>query len=219
MLLSSDTDVSPGEKEDIELLEQALEKALWVRTGTGPSKKDSNKQCAPRKETKEGMQAFAVSKGNQTTTRSTSKSASLARKEHKRPGTSVSSTLGSKASASHNPGHHKTSIHRNMIQNCLVSSAGIVHHQPARKSQQAVSASGCVDPGQLHTSAFHSKNKTNRGNVLSGNDLGRAAAISMPSSNNTAPVSHTAESGAPCLPQQNGYVFTQLDHEDHILWG
>ncbi|KAG8006961.1 hypothetical protein GBF38_023050 [Nibea albiflora] len=161
------TDVSPGEKEDIELLEQALEKALWVRTGTGPSKKDPNKQCVPRKETKEGTQAFAVSKGNQTTTRSTSKSASLARKEHKRP-------------------------------------AGIVHHQPARKSQQAVSASGSVEPGQLHTSAFHSKNKTSRGNALSGNDLGRAAAISMPSSNNTAPVSHTAEPGAPSLPQQNG---------------
>ncbi|TMS14932.1 Tubulin epsilon and delta complex protein 2 [Larimichthys crocea] len=184
---AADTDVSPGEKEDIELLEQALEKALWVRTGTGPSKKDSNKQCAPRKETKEGMQAFAVSKGHQTTTRSTSKSASLARKEHKRP-------------------------------------AGIVHHQPARKSQQAVSASGCVDPGQLHTSAFHSKNKTNRGNVLSGNDLGRAAAISMPSSNNTAPVSHTAESGAPCLPQQNGTASDQtaqwrsLRRKQNRLW-
>ncbi|XP_019113573.2 tubulin epsilon and delta complex protein 2 isoform X2 [Larimichthys crocea] len=184
---AADTDVSPGEKEDIELLEQALEKALWVRTGTGPSKKGSNKQCAPRKETKEGMQAFAASKGNQTTTRSTSKSASLARKEQKRP-------------------------------------AGIVHHQPARKSQQAVSASGCVDPGQLHTSAFHSKNKTNRGNVLSGNDLGRAAAISMPSSNNTAPVSHTAESGAPCLPQQNGTASDQtaqwrsLRRKQNRLW-
>lgn len=96
MLLFSDTDASPGEKEDIELLERALEKALRVRTGTGPSKKDSKKQSAPRKEThttvvksKEGMQASAASKGNRTTT-STFKSVSFHRKEHISRGTSVS---------------------------------------------------------------------------------------------------------------------------------
>lgn len=103
MLLSSHTDASPGEKEDIELLEQALEKALRVRTGTGPSKKASNKQSAPRKEThttvvapKEGMRASAASKGNRST-RSTSKSASFDRKERISPGTSVSFTLASKS--------------------------------------------------------------------------------------------------------------------------
>ncbi|XP_044036199.1 tubulin epsilon and delta complex protein 2 isoform X3 [Siniperca chuatsi] len=114
---AADTDTSPGEKEDMELLERALEKALRVRTGTGPSKKDCDrsKQSAYRKEpgttvvtSKEGMQASAASKGNQTTTRSTSKSASLDRKEHKKP-------------------------------------AGIVHQHAARKSQQGVSASGPLD--------------------------------------------------------------------------
>lgn len=100
MLLSSDTDASPGEKEDIELLEQALEKALRVRTSSGPSKKASNKQSAPRKEThttvvtpKEGMQASAASKGN----RSTRSTAGFDRKERISPGTSVSFTLASKS--------------------------------------------------------------------------------------------------------------------------
>lgn len=218
MLLSSDTDTSPGEREDIELLERALEKALRVRTGTGPSKKDSDrdKQSAPRKEpgttvvtSKEVMQP---SKGNQTTTRATSKSASLDRKEHQKPGTSVSSTLVSRSSASHNPGQSKTTINRNVIQNCPVPSAGIVHHQAARKSgKQAVSVSGALDPAQLHPSTLHSKNKTMRSNVLSG----KAAAICTPSSNNTVPVSHTEESGAQSLPPQNGYVFTQPDHEEN----
>ncbi|XP_035511125.1 uncharacterized protein LOC118323291 [Morone saxatilis] len=188
------TDASPGEKEDIELLEQALEKALRVRTGTGPSKKDINKQSAPRKEpsttivtSKEGNQVSAASKGNQTTTRSTLKSASLGRKEHKKP-------------------------------------AGIVHHQAARKSQQTVSASGALDPGQLHTSTLHSKNKTIRSNVLSGNDLVKAAAISTPSSNSTVPVSHTEECGAHSLPRQNGIASDQtakwksLRSKQNRLW-
>ncbi|KAM6913653.1 tubulin epsilon and delta complex protein 2 [Lycodopsis pacificus] len=86
---ATDTDRSPGEKEDMEMLERALEKALRVRTGTGCSKKASRKQSPPRKEPgttavacKEGTQASA-SKGNQSTSRSASKSA--ASKEHKKP--------------------------------------------------------------------------------------------------------------------------------------
>ncbi|XP_078126366.1 uncharacterized protein tedc2 isoform X2 [Sander vitreus] len=170
-----DTVTSPGEKEDMELLERALQKALRVRTGTGSSKKASKKQSAPRKEpgttaavtSKEGRQASAASKGNQTTNRSTSKSASFDRKEHKKPG-------------------------------------GIVHQQAAaRNSEQAVSASGSLDRDQLHTSTLHSKIQTIRSNVLSGNDLGRAAAISIPS-DNTVPVSHTQGSGAHSLPRQTG---------------
>ncbi|XP_041634218.1 uncharacterized protein LOC121503742 [Cheilinus undulatus] len=92
-----DTDTSPGEKEDIELLERALKKALQVRTGTDPSKKDSdrNKLPAHSKElstaavkSKEARQTSAASKGNHSSIRSTSKSASLDRKEYKTPGTS-----------------------------------------------------------------------------------------------------------------------------------
>ncbi|XP_060882610.1 tubulin epsilon and delta complex protein 2 isoform X2 [Labrus mixtus] len=136
------SDTSPGEKEDIELLERALEKALQVRTGTGPSKKDSdrNKLPAQPKEqatyvvtVKEGKQTAAASKGNQTTFRSTSKSASLDRKEHKKPGASVSSS------------------------------------KAARKSQQAISKSGSLCQGQIYTSTLHSKNKTTK-SELSGNE-------------------------------------------------
>ncbi|XP_041813561.1 uncharacterized protein LOC121621234 isoform X2 [Chelmon rostratus] len=145
---ATDTDTSPAEKEDIDLLERALEKALQVRTGAAPSRKDSNKQSAPQKEpgttvvtSKQGAKASAASKGIQTTTRSMSKSAILDRKEHKGPGASVSSALASKSSASYNPGQCKTTISGNIIRNC----PGILHHQTARKSQQAVSASGSLD--------------------------------------------------------------------------
>lgn len=122
MLLSSDTDTSPGEKEDIELLERALEKALRIRTGTGVSKKDHdrNKKSAPQKEPattvvefKEGMQASA-SKANQTTKRSTSKSAGIDKKEHKKPGASVSSMLGPKSAAGYHSEQSKTIINRNI---------------------------------------------------------------------------------------------------------
>lgn len=95
MLLSSDTDASLGAKEDMELLEQALEKALHVRTGTRP-KKAPTKQSAPQKEmptaAKEGGQASAASKGKQTTRR-TFKSAGFDRKHHICPGMSVSRSL------------------------------------------------------------------------------------------------------------------------------
>ncbi|KAJ4932609.1 hypothetical protein JOQ06_011027 [Pogonophryne albipinna] len=188
-----DTVTSPMEKEEMELLERALEKALRVRTGTVSSKKDSNKQSACRKASsasavtsKEGMQASTAPKGNQKTARSTSKSASLDRKDHRKP-------------------------------------AGIVHHQAARASQQAVSASGSLARGQLHTSTLHSKNKTIRSNELSGTDLGTAAAFST-HSHNTVPVSHRLESGAHSLPPQKGKASDQtakwktLRRKQNRLW-
>lgn len=93
MLLSSDTDASLGEQEDIELLEQALEKALHVRTGTRP-KKAPSKQSAPQSEmptaAKEGEQASAASKETKKTTRRTFKSSGFDRKDHIRPGMSMS---------------------------------------------------------------------------------------------------------------------------------
>lgn len=219
-MLSSGTDTAPVENEDIKLLEQALEKALRVRTGTGPSKTDSKKQYAPlRKEpgptvlaSKEGTQASATSKGSQTTTRLTSNSASL---DRKRPGTSASSTPGSKTSVSYNTVRRKTT-NRNTIQTRAVYSAGTVHHQAGRKSQQAASASGSLDLGQLHTSALQTKSKTIRSNVLSGGDIGKAAAISTPSYK-TEPASHTGKSHS--LPGPNRYVFTQQvhTHESNII--
>lgn len=93
-----DTDTSPGEKEDIELLERALEKALQVRTGTDPSKKDSDRNRLPAHskelstaavKSKEARQTSAASKGNHSSVRSTSKSASLDRKDYKTPGRSL----------------------------------------------------------------------------------------------------------------------------------
>lgn len=212
---ATDTDISPGEKEDMELLERALEKALRVRTGTGYSKKASLKQSPSQKKPGttavacKGMQVSAAFKGNQSTSRSTSKSATS--KEHKRSAPSAPSTLGSEPSANHDPGQCQTTINRKITQKCPLSSDGVVHRQAARKG------SGSVDLGQIHTSTLHSKKKTIRSNTLSGREPGQAAAISA-LSNNMLPVSQTEEPAAHGLPQRNGYVFTQLDHkENHTL--
>ncbi|XP_018536348.1 uncharacterized protein LOC108886149 [Lates calcarifer] len=226
---ATDTNTSPEEQDDIELLERALEKALRVRTGSGASKKDPdrNKQSGPWKEpgasavmSKDVTQSSGPSKGGQTTVRSTSKSASLDRKEHKKPGSSVSSTLDSKLSASNNPGRSKTTNNRSVIHNRVVSSAGVVHHQAARKLQQTGSASGSLD----HISTLHSKNKTVKSSVLSGDDLDKAATISAHSSNNTVPFSYTHESGAHSLFQHNGIPSEQttkwksLRSKQNRLW-
>ncbi|XP_068434792.1 tubulin epsilon and delta complex protein 2 isoform X3 [Clinocottus analis] len=108
-----DTDTSPGEKEDMELLERALEKAFRVRAGTGYSKKASSKQSPPQKEPGttavacKGMQASAASKGNQSTSRSRSKSATS--KEHKRPDGIVHHQAARKGSGSVDLGQFHTS--------------------------------------------------------------------------------------------------------------
>lgn len=115
---ATDADTSPEDKDDIELLERALQKALRVRTGTGASKKDSNKQSAPGSAvvtSKEGIQACSAPKGNHTTTRSTSKSAGLDRKDRKKSGGIVhhqragKSQQGVSSSGSRDLGHSHAS--------------------------------------------------------------------------------------------------------------
>lgn len=202
MLLPSDTNTSPGEKEDIELLEQLLEKALWVRTGSGASKKDPDrdKQSGPRKElgtsavaSKHLAQSSASSEGSQRTIRSTSQSASLDRKQHKKPGSSLSSSLGSRPSACNKSGLSKTSNNRGTVQKHPVSSAGAVHHHAARKSQRAGLAAASLDC-------------SNKKTVKSSEDLRKAAAVSTSSSNNIVPFSHTDKPEAHRLPQHTEYV-------------
>ncbi|XP_040012496.1 hyphally regulated cell wall protein 3 [Xiphias gladius] len=217
---ATDTKTSPGETEDIDLLERALEKALWVRTGTETSKNkpDRNKESGSRKEpgtsavtSKDVTQSSAPSKASQTTIKSTSKS---------KPGSSVSSTLGSRPSASNNPRQSKSTNYRNIVQKDPVSSARVVHHHTARKLQQAGSASGSLD----HISTLHSKNKTVKSSVLSDDDLGKAAAISTPSSNDAVPLSHTDEPGAHSLLQHDGVPSEQaakwksLRSKQNRLW-
>lgn len=97
-LRASDAGASAREREDMELLEQALEKALKVRAGNEPSKKDSKTPSLTRKETqdavvrKEGPLASAPSKGKQSS-RSASKSASSNRTQPIHSGTFWSFTL------------------------------------------------------------------------------------------------------------------------------
>lgn len=92
--VQSDAGASAREREDMELLEQALKKVLKVRAGSGPSKKDSKAPSSSQKETrdaavvvcKEGALASAPSKRKQSS-RSALKSASSNRKEHANSGT------------------------------------------------------------------------------------------------------------------------------------
>lgn len=104
MLLPSKTEISPRDKEDLELLERALEKAFCVRTGTGHPAKETNKQSAPLKDprtsavpSKEGRQTSAAPSSKQTN-RMTSKSGRLDRKEQKKTGASVAAFAWTPAS-------------------------------------------------------------------------------------------------------------------------
>lgn len=94
-MFASDAGASTREREDMDLLERALKKALKVRAGSGPSKKDSKTLSLTQKETsgsaavvvcKEGTLASAPPKRKQSS-RSTLKSASSNRKEHTKSGT------------------------------------------------------------------------------------------------------------------------------------
>ncbi|XP_026200814.1 tubulin epsilon and delta complex protein 2 [Anabas testudineus] len=220
---ATDTNISPGKTEDLALLERALEKALHVRTASRVSEKDPkrNKHPGPQKEAgatsvlfKDVTQSSAPYKGSQTTIRSTSKSkASLDRKCHKRPG---SSTLGSRPSASYNPGQSKTINNRNRIQNHSVSSVGAVYHQTARKSQ----LDGSTHASLTRIPTLQSKNATVRSN--SDDDLEKADTASSPS-NDTVPYSHIRE-WAHSVPQQNGTLPEQaakwksLRTKENRLW-
>uniref|UniRef100_A0A3Q0S4G3 Uncharacterized protein n=1 Tax=Amphilophus citrinellus TaxID=61819 RepID=A0A3Q0S4G3_AMPCI len=166
MLFSSYSDISPCEKEDIGLLERALEKALRVRTGSEHSKKGS-KLPGPQKEmgilgvsSMDVTHLSAAHRGSQRTTRSSSKSASLDRKGYRKPALSVCSSLGSRPLASSNPGQTKTTDNRNTLQKHPASSAGAVHQQASRKLQQVVPPSVSPD----HITSLLSKNKTVRSN-------------------------------------------------------
>lgn len=104
VLLPSKTEISPRDKEDLELLERALEKAFCVRTGTGHPAKETNKQSAPLKDprtsavpSKEGRQTSAAPSSKQTN-RMTSKSGRLDRKEQKKTGASVAAFAWTPAS-------------------------------------------------------------------------------------------------------------------------
>ncbi|XP_029015330.1 tubulin epsilon and delta complex protein 2 isoform X2 [Betta splendens] len=185
---TADTYTSPEEKEDLELLERALEKALQVRTASEVSEKDPkrSKQAVPRTEPgaasascKDGIQSSAPI---QKTVRS--KSAIIDRKLPKKPG---SLTVVSKPSA----GQSKTINNKKGIQNRPASSIKVVQHQGERKSQQAGSAHSSI----AHTSTLHSKNTTIRSK--------RDDKPDEDATTSRGPHSHTDELGASSLPPQD----------------
>ncbi|XP_041823615.1 uncharacterized protein LOC121628581 isoform X2 [Melanotaenia boesemani] len=209
LVLDADADVPPGEKEDMELLERALEKALRIRSGSESSRKDSSGKnlAGTHKKTDACMDVLhssTTSKESQRAMRLTSKSASHDRK-----------TLNPRPSASFKPGKSKTTNNRKIIQSHPPSLAQAVH-QTSRKLQQAVLAS--ASPDEITTSL--TKNKTVRSNMPSD----KAAPVSGPSSSNKLSILDADWSGASILLQKNGLPSEQttkwksLRSKQNRLW-
>lgn len=225
MLSCSDPDILPEEKEEIELLERALEKALQIRSGTGSSKEphDFNRQSGPNKELggavtkpKGGAQAPGTSTGNRATIRATLKSTSLGRKGSKNAIMSGPTMVGSKGMTGHPHRQYKASVHRNSTQKCPVLSAKALPLQSASKVKQTASSSDRVDQGQSYASITRSKYEAIQSSLRRGGDSGKAAATSLTPHKDPVPVSHTQGNGTRCSPPQNWYEFSRLPHEDVI---
>ncbi|XP_077353596.1 uncharacterized protein tedc2 isoform X2 [Festucalex cinctus] len=141
---------SPLETQEMKLLEKALEKALHVRTGTRFSSKDpkgnkptpfpKNITAIPREAT---LKASAAFKGNQTTIKSTLKSASSDKKVPQKPVTS------SRSSASCGPGKYKSTT----IKNVTKTHSKTMHHQTPKIVQHNVPVS--ITGGNIMTSGEH----------------------------------------------------------------
>ncbi|KAM4534848.1 uncharacterized protein tedc2 [Fundulus diaphanus] len=213
--VAADAESSPGEKEDIELLERALQKALQVRTATEVSKQDGSKSklSAAPKESGNVPVPSAATKEGQATIKSNQKSASLHRKGHKKP----SFSLSSRPSAGHKPAQSKDVTRQHPS-----SAARAGHRQASRGSQPAVLA-GSASADQNPASLF--KNKTVRSNMPRDNGPSKAASVSVPSSNDMGSFSGTDGSGAGSLHQQNGGLSEQirkwksLRSKQDRLWG
>ncbi|XP_007556442.1 uncharacterized protein C16orf59 homolog [Poecilia formosa] len=189
---AADAESSPGEKEDIELLEQALEKALRVRTGSEVSKQDSGKRKLSTTKATERMPALsAVTKHDQPTIKSSKKSASLHGKGPKKPSVSHSS----RPSAGHKPAQSK-----NRTQHHPSSAARAGHHQ------QTVLA-GFKSPDQITASL--STNKTVRSNMPRDDGLSKSVSVPMPSSDDMS-FSGTDGPGVGSLHQHNGGLSEEI---------
>ncbi|KAM6904969.1 uncharacterized protein tedc2 [Xenentodon cancila] len=202
---AADTDALPREKEDIELLERALEKALMVRAGSEPSARDAQRSnlSGAQKEKDKTMDVLISStapKGRKETLKPISKSAGLDRKGFKPSGLSACSTMSSRHSTSHKPRKSQARYNKNGIRNLPSSPGQAVHHQASKKRQQVVSAS--VSPDQITSSL--SENKTVSSNMERHNDPTKAASV---------PYSHTDESVASNLLLQSG-----LQSEQATKW-
>lgn len=199
MLLSSDINTSPGEKEDIELLERALEKALQVRTSSGKKNPERDKQSRSPYEPDRFVSTskhIKIPKESQQI-RSTSKLTSLEKKSECNATTTTEmrggrcSTVGTGLAGNRNVGQMKKKSQS--------SSARFGPQQAARKQQQAGPRSGSLNT----ISTSHPHKKTTRSSMISWDDSSTAP------SNTPEPLSHTDETGA-LNSQPQGYVFTAL---------
>lgn len=197
MLLSSDINTSPGEKEDIELLERALEKALQVRTSSGKKNPERDKQSRSPYEPDRFVSTskhIKIPKESQQI-RSTSKLTSLEKKSECNA-TTTTEMRGGRCSTVGLSGNRNVGQMKKKSQS---SSARFGPQQAARKQQQAGPRSGSLNT----ISTSHPHKKTSRSSMISWDDSSTAP------SNTPEPLSHTDETGA-LNSQPQGYVFTAL---------
>ncbi|XP_061567552.1 uncharacterized protein LOC133421800 [Cololabis saira] len=213
---AADTDASPTENEDMELLEQALQKALMVRTGTELSARDAqrNNLSGAHKEKDEnmdGLNSSTAPKGSKKTLKPISKSTGLGRKGFKPSGLSACSTLSSTHSTSHKPIESKGRYNKNGIRNHSSSSIQAVHHQASKKRQQVVSAS--ASPEQITSSL--SKNKTVSSNMGRDNDPTKAASVSCSHTDGPVASNLLLQSG---LQSDQATKWKSLRRKQNRLW-
>lgn len=190
---AGDAGSSSREREDIELLERALEKALRVRTVSEVSKQGCNKSkpSITPKETENMPAASASTKEAQPTIKSSKKSDSLHRIGHKKQSASHSS----RPSAGHKPAQSK-----NITQHHRSSAAQTGHHQ-----QTVLARFESSD----QITASLPKNKMVSSNTPRDDLLSQSASAPLPSSNDIVSYLVTDGSGAGSLHQQNGHLSEQ----------
>ncbi|XP_029944989.1 uncharacterized protein tedc2 [Salarias fasciatus] len=212
---------SPGEREDIELLERALETALRVRSSSEPSKKHPVKSKLYGSSGEPGIaisspmdapQSSASCKESHATVKLTSKSGSHARKVHRKAGSSVCSSLVSRPANSNCHKQPKPTTNKKMIQKHPVSSVRVLNHKDGSGFGSAVHMSTLPD-------------KTVKKDVPSASELGKTASVATPFSNTVVASSQADESRAGSVHQQIGRAssdqatkWQSLRNKQNRLW-
>lgn len=204
MLLPLKTEISPGEKEDLELLERALEKAFCVRTGTGHRAKGPHKPSATLRDPcnsavppKDGRQTPAAPSGKQVN-RMTCKSGRPERKEQKKTGLS---TLTSVSRFSEDrmftcpPAYRKKSVCSLCL--FLLATTTSLHH---------ASKPGSLGPQRPHTSGHCSNEKSVRSSMVPESDALSENDTQSRCDSDRMAASHGSKSAAHNVPQESRCV-------------
>lgn len=149
---SQDPDVPPEERQEMELLERVLEKALRVRSGTARSKEphsctEPNKVAGDAaKKGKDSSQASVKTKGITSVSKPTKE-----RKECTKS-TVSSSSRGGRQKTGHHRGQDKAGMVRGSVQKQLVASSKSLPLRSSWKAKQAIPGPTVDGQGQPQAS-------------------------------------------------------------------